>query len=98
MVRQYQKSMYSVFENAVKLLGVQEGALAEELGFHRTAFHEWKKTGQFPKVAALACEGLIRRQGQPDGATVFLVKTSTRQEADTIQAVCKGLNVEFVSV
>lgn len=49
------------FSNAAKRLNISHIELCQQLGYNGTAHHRWSELKRMPKVAQLACEGLLRR-------------------------------------
>lgn len=81
---------YSVFEATVTALGVTPSTLCAELGYDSSSYHNWRKKGKMPKVAAVACEGL-RRRLQQHKVTILIVECTTATHLSTIKAVATGL-------
>lgn len=61
--RVFKQVSFEVFKNAAAKLAMQWADLAEALGYSRSAHIKWEEDKRLPAVAALACEALIRRQG-----------------------------------
>lgn len=96
MKKLFQKADYSVFEETCQALGKSSTEVCDALGYSSNAWVEWKKEGKMPRVAAIACEGIRRRNGLSD--RVYLVKVTTKDQENALQALFKGLGVEFVNV
>ena len=95
----YLKAEYSIFEATAKELGLTQVQLSKALGYSDTAGHKWASEGKIPAVTALACECLRRRRGQAGYATTwYLAKTTTDAQKSALEAVCKGLGVEFTNL
>lgn len=63
---------YSQFDRAMARLHLSPRNLCREIGYSGDAHRQWRQKGQMPKVAALACEALIRRAGKSDRPDVLL--------------------------
>lgn len=96
--KQFQKVEFASFETTARELGVSADKLCETLGYAGHSHAHWKETGVMPKVASLACEALRRRQPNGHKAEVWLVKVETQNQRQALEALCKGLGCEFVSV
>ena len=91
-----QKSDYSVFQSVLQLTGDKPGKLCIELGYSDTAWHTWKKTGKIPRVCAIACEAIKRRNGHAD--TILVVRATTKDQLAAIQAFAKAIGVAINEV
>lgn len=95
----FKRADYSVFEMTVRELGKSASIVCEALGYAPGSWKSWEVDKKMPQVAAIACEALRRRvNGEAKGLKVWLVKTTTQSQADTIAAMCRGLNVEFTDI
>lgn len=89
----------SVFHTTVKGLNITEAQLATELGYSDSGWRSWQSTGKMPKVAALACEALRRRQA-PNGNknTLMLARVTSQDTLLAVKALLKALSVEFTEL
>lgn len=86
-MKKYQKVKYSVFERAAEKLGLTPHKLSEELGYSPGSFNDWKKNGAIPKVAGIACEGLLRRAR---------IKNTVVIKADNVEIISGDGNVKEI--
>lgn len=75
-VKKYKTADFAVFTNTAKRLKIGFAELAEQLGYNATAYHRWEDTKLFPRVAAIACEGLVRRMGKANGKEEVVIKAT----------------------
>ena len=96
--RTFQKVEYGSFESALREIGVTGDVLCAQIGYSAAAWVDWKRLGKMPKSAALACECLRRRQVGTGEDKTWLIKTKTKTEAAALDALCRGLGVEAMSL
>lgn len=96
--KNYQKVDYATFMSAMNKLGFTAAALCDALGVSPSAATTWKAEGKVPKVVAVACEGLVRRNANPlppnSPIRVFIIKTTNAQQAAMLQTYLKGMALE----
>ena len=96
--KKFNKAKYSVFESAANTLGIKDPDLAEAIGYCRNAHNHWKRTGHIPKVAAMAIEGLLRRNNKNEkGPMTFIVK-SPQKDLEAVKNVLTALNCDFTEI
>lgn len=95
----YQKAEYAIFEATARELNLSPAQLAKEIGYSDSTAYKWEHDGKMPKTAALACECLRRRRGNNGKACeTWLIKLETDAQKHALEAICKGLGVEYVGV
>lgn len=92
---------WSVLREAKDKLNLTNAALAEALGFGSSALSKWEKQGRVPLSVALACEGLVRRQGsdfKPHyGDRVWLLRLSPDQQG-VVGPILKAMSIKWTEV
>lgn len=86
---------YATFEQTMKILALSGPELSAKLGYSDHAYNDWKNSGQMPKVAQLACEGLCA--GKPlDKEKIFLVRSG--HKSSELKLILQALSLEFVEL
>ena len=89
---------YSYFVETSEELGVGFGQLSEALGYNENTWHRWKKYGEMPAVAGLACECLRRRQKKGVGEKDTFMLTVSHKHVEVFETFCKGLDIAATKV
>lgn len=94
----FKKVEISVFETTCRELNQEPGIVCQALGYSSHTFNGWRSEGKMPQVAAIACEALRRRHTPRDEGRTWLVKCLSKSHSDAIEAICRGLGVEYVNI
>lgn len=84
MDKNFKKVNFSIFSEAAETFGISSPELCENLGYSKSAFHLWQRERKMPKVAALAIEGLMRRNKKA------IKKHSVVVKADNLELIGGG--------
>ena len=91
----YKTVNYSVFANAASTLAITPAELSKAIGYSDHTYLGWKRNGNMPQSAALACECLLRRRNKENTQTpidlYFL--TVPKQHSLAIEGFCKALKI-----
>ena len=93
----YKRVDYSIFLETCRDLGKTEAEVCTAIGYSESVYNKWLHDKKMPQVAAIACEALRRRNGKAE-ASVYLVKCLTKDQAHAIEALARGLGIEYVNV
>jgi DNA-binding transcriptional regulator YiaG len=86
-------------DNAMRKLNMSEARLAEELGYSSGAVREWRTYyGKMPKAAALACECLVRRQGNTLHEKVLVIRTNDADAITTLKTIAEKIGVSVKEI
>lgn len=103
--KSFSKSSFSVIEDAAKRLNLtSDAAISEALGYssHGSTLAPWRKSGQCPRVAALAAEALVRRQTQnyspPSGQTSVVVLVVDESKFAGLEPVLRAMQITYQKV
>lgn len=92
---------FATMEADLKRLDLRtDTAIATALGYKagRTV-GKWRETGKAPRVARLALEGLVRRQGQDFGKPkLLLLRVDDPDTANTVTTLLKALSIKWTEL
>ena len=85
------------FFSTCEKLGVTPKELCLELGYSKGVYFDWRKSGYMPKVARIACEGLLRRfnkEGAP--SNVLCIIGVPMDKVELLETFCKGMGAKMI--
>lgn len=85
------------FNETCKVLSLEPRALCEAMGYDPSAYRHWIEAKNMPKVAALACEELRRRNGEEKNH-LWIVKTYTKAENEALKSFATALGIKALAV
>ena len=91
---------FLLFEDHCKKLNLKNTQLAQAIGYSGSAWARWKKEGYYPKVAWLAAECLIRRNGtriEEDKVLTLIVRIPDSKVGGLL-TVCEAMNIEVTEL
>lgn len=99
--KMFKKGDFATLEEHRVKLKMEGTDFSEALGYTRSAFGHWRKTGVCPLTAVIAGEALVRRAGGrvavPNSQTLLAAKLNQSQWA-TLEPLFKALQVDYLTV
>lgn len=79
-------------------LNLTAGRAAAEIGFSDSILSTWLKENKMPLSASLACECIIRRQGNSLQEQMFMIRSTDTKALEAIETMAKHLGVKLTKL